>query len=252
MDRRILLGAAFVLSVGGVYGLLTSNKSAEPSVIITEQGETHIPVWLVRRELKKGELFTLDDLKPGTLPEEDALEQGITTKDRFTFEKGSLINEDLPVDAVLSEHHIVKPDDPRYIDLFTAPDMVPYPLSFDKGNGYPLVLNPGDRVDVVMISSLKQNLANKSTVDSFQGLSVAPLLSTRKVLKVDNNRDSESITVVLELSRKEVSQLMLARRVGVLDVHKSTTTPLPRVRAGDVLPDFSSVTELRGTKKVVN
>ncbi|MCG8530284.1 MAG: RcpC/CpaB family pilus assembly protein, partial [Desulfovibrionales bacterium] len=178
---------------------------------------------------------------------------GITEEQqkRKPFVPGSLAGMAMVADTVLTQAHLITPDHPDYIELILKPGMVPYPLQFDKNSGYPLVLAPGDKVDVVMISSLNQNLAEDDDVNSFDGLSVAPLLQSRKVLQVDDGKggllgDTGKLTVVLELSRPQVSQLMLAKRVGLLDIHKATGVVLPQVRAGDVLPDFSSVVELRG------
>ena len=157
------------------------------------------------------------------LTREQANNLGITAKERFELIKGSLAAVAIMVDSIITEEHLVDPDHPEYVELLLSPGMVAYPIEFEGTSGYPLVLSPGDHVDVVMISSLNQNLAKNDAVKKFQGLSVAPLLRARKILKIGDNTGSEEVegpfgtTLVLELTREEVSQMMLAKRVGLLD-----------------------------------
>ena len=53
MDRRLLLGAAFILCAAGIFGLL--NRSSEPEPVpIADITQDEIAVWLARVPLKKG------------------------------------------------------------------------------------------------------------------------------------------------------------------------------------------------------
>ncbi len=256
MSRRVLLFLAFFLIIGGGYGLLTKEDKQPKETAQVELIE--FSAWRASRSLQQGEPVTAADLRPVTLSQQQAEQLGLTSQERFSLINDSLAAQPIAAGSIVSEQDIAGPDHPEYVELLLAPGMVAYPVTFAGNTGYPLVLSPGDFVDVVMISSLSQNMAENDTVNKFQGLSVAPLLRARKVLKVGENMVEEGqpaiaeTTLVLELSREEVSQMMLAKRVGLLDFHKSIEEPLPQVRAGDVLPDFSSVTELRGVKKVVN
>ena len=245
MNRRLLLVVAFLLIAGGVYGLLTRNSGdqGDNAVVTSSANEELYSVRVIARDIEKGAFITQSDFRTELITSDNAQKWGVVNKEPFTLVKGSLVAESLKAGDVFPESLVITPDHPEYVDLIITPGMVPYPVEFSGSNGYPMILGPGDLVDVVMISSLNQNLAKKDSVDRFEGLSVSPLLRARKVLKVGDDGEGVigeeiSTTVVLELSRKEVSQLMLARRVGVLDLHKSTQEPLPQVRAGDVLPDL--------------
>ncbi len=253
MDRRVLLLAAVVLTGGGLYGFLNSQNEASESELIVAEAETvtedQQPVWVAAVPLKKGELITAKKLKLSSIPESEAELLGLVSEEPLKLVKGSLAGEGIAADSVITEELLVTPDEEGYVALTLKPGMVPYPIELPEGSAYHLILSAGDRVDVVLISSLDENLANTDDVDSFDALSVAPLLKSRRILKVntsDGLAGKTKVDMVLELSRREVSQILLARRVGVLDIYKSTREQLPQVRSGDVLPDFSPVRELRG------
>ncbi|MCL6268528.1 Flp pilus assembly protein CpaB [Sansalvadorimonas sp. 2012CJ34-2] len=236
---------------------MLAKKTEQPENVEMQTQKEQFLSWRVKQTVQVGEEITSERLLPVIIDQIEAQKYGVTSKERFTLVKGSLAASPMKAGSIVTENQVVQPDHPNYIDLLIKPGMIPYPLEFKGSNGYPLILSPGDKVDVVMISSLNQNLAMKDAVDQFEGLSVAPLLKARKVLRVGPDGkgmtgEEASTIIVLELTRKELSQLMLAKRMGVLDIHKTTDGTLPQIRAGDVLPDFSSVTELRGIEKIVN
>ncbi len=262
MIRRLLMTCGFLLCVIGIFGLLSGQENT-PDSINTKITETAIPkvkVWVARRPLQQGEAVTMADIKVKMVAESSVVKREISETEpqteSFTLKPGSLAAVDISTGDRVSEKSFLAPGQPGYIELLIAPGMVPYPLDLDGTTDYNAVLTPGDQVDVVMIASLEQNLANKATLDSYRGLTVGPLLQGCRLLAVEGGIAAENevakTTVILELSRKDISKLMIARRVALLDVHKSSTLPLPEVKAGDVLPDFYSVTELRGSERVVN
>lgn len=268
MIRRILLSLSFLLIAVGIFGLLSSLQEAPAPATATGTTaagtssaveDTRVPVWQTRRSIKLGQPVTPDDLEIAAIAKSLAQEQGLTGKQPFPVKPGSLARANISVGAMITEAQLLAPGDEGYVDLLITPGMVPYPLQISGASDYQAVLVPGDRVDVVMIASLEQNIATDQRLDNYRGLSVHSLLQNRRVLAVEKPKAASGIpagisneTVVIELSREDVSKVMIARRVGLLDIHKSTQEPLPEVKAGDVLTDFYSVTELRGEVRVVN
>ena len=249
MDRRILLGAAFILCSAGIFGLLNnalSKTTATPTVAETEIDE--IQVWFARSPMTKGSKISPVDLKAGIVSREYALANGIDTVERFTLPDGAIAGVDFDANAIVAENLLLIPGQPEYIELLLGEDMVPYPVNIDDIDGLTELLTPGDLVNVVLIASPDQNLANSQNLNSFKGLSVTPLLQNRRVLEIKSGNNDRR-TVVVGLTKEEVTHMMIARRIGLLDVYKSTENALPEVRVSDVLSDFTSVTELRGSSR---
>ena len=251
MDRRILLGAAFVLCTAGVFGLLNSNKSEPAPLPVVSVKVDEVPVWIARMPISKGEKISPVDLKASVVPREVAIASGVITSELFTLKEGAVAGVDIEFDAIIAENLILVPGQPEYTELLLGKDMVPYPINIEDSDGLTAMLTPGDVVDVVLIASPDQNLANSQNLNSFRDLSVTPLLQNRRVLEIKSGKGHDR-TVVVSLTKEEVTHMMIARRIGLLDVYKSTDTALPEVRVSDVLSDFTTVTELRGRNREEN
>ena len=169
----------------------------------------------------------------------------MTEAKRFILRDGTLAGMDIDQGSIVAENQLLVPGQSGYVELLLGKDMVPYPINIDDSAGLTRLLTPGDIVDVVLIASPDQNLAASPNLSSFQKLSVTPLLHNRRVLEIKPGSGNNK-TVVVSLTKKEVTHMMIARRIGLLDVYKSTETILPGVRVSDVLSDFTTVTELRG------
>ncbi|MCL6271455.1 RcpC/CpaB family pilus assembly protein [Sansalvadorimonas sp. 2012CJ34-2] len=258
MDRRILLLLAFILSAGAVYSFLTSRNDVPEAQVaaVVEQEQATVPVWVAAQAIEKGQLVSRKLTRAAMITEQQADNLGIEmAEERFAIARDSRAGIAMQAGAVITPAHLVAPDSPEYLDLITTRGMIPYPLQLDAANGYSQVLKSGDKVDVVMVASQKENLSTSDRVNNFQGLSVSPLLHGKTVLRVDGKQEvaeASNATVILELSRNDVSKVLLAKRIGIIDIYKTVGRPPKQIRAGDVLPDFSAVVELRGTEKVVN
>ena len=254
MLRRLLLVAAFLFCAVGIYGMLAgNNKSALPPQMVIQpvEGEVKVEVWKVRDTISKGAQVDIEDLVV-------SLSSADSDRDlsALELEPGAIARVDIEPGISVTKQMLVLPDDPDYIDYMITPGMIPYSLTLPAGSNYQSVLTPGDRVDVVMIAALEQNLASGTQLTDFRGLSIGRLLSGLRVLALSKANiikgGSEGGTVILELNHEQLAKLLLARRVGVLDIHKSTGASQPVVRTGDVLNGYSSVTELRGDQRQVN
>lgn len=248
MDRRILLAVAFILGATGVYGLLTSmNKEVETQVVDAPPVPAMTEVWITNHPVKKGEKINPVVLKATSVLTETAREAGVTGEARFEMQEGAVAGIDFAQGTIIAENQLLLPGQSEYMELLLGPNRVPYPISFEGHDAMVTMIAPGDYVDVMLIASVDENLAEGNNLNSFEGLSVTPLLKKCRVLEVNAPASSGgNSTVVISLAKKEVSRMMIARRIGVLDVYKSGQSPLPEAHVSDVLKDFTSVTELRG------
>ena len=260
MDRRIVLSIAFLLCAGGIYGLLTQQSDQPADEPLTEleqqQPDQRIQVWVAQRPFALGEKIHPADLKAQLLEPDKARAQGITTSELLQLGEGTLAGTYISTGAVILENQLLRPGQPAFTDFLLQPDKVPYPLVLAGNKGYNSILTPGDRVDVVLIATPGRNLADKQVGDAYQGLRVTPVLKSRHVVDIQKSEnvtgESGNTTVIVALSHKDVSKMMIASRIGLIDVYKSTTSSLPSVEVSDVLSDFTSVTELRGREREVN
>ena len=247
MDRRILLGAAFVFCAVGVYGLLNSSKTQELEVVKeAPPAPTMTEVWVAQQPLKKGDVINSVHLKAKMVLEKEAQIAGVMAEKRYEILEGAIAGKDFAKDEIIAENQIVVPGHPQYLTLLMGPDQVPYPISFDGDDAMLTMISPGEYVDVMLIASVDENLANNRSLNSFDGLSVTPLLKKRQVLEI--RRDDSNSTVVISLNKKDISRMMIARRIGLLDVYKSGRSSITEAHVSDVLKNYTSVTELRGNQ----
>lgn len=254
MLRRLLLVAAFLFCAVGIYGLLAGHDKSAPQpqmVVDVVEDNERVEVWKPRQPIAKGSQVALEDLVASLSSAES--DQDLPT---LKLAPGAIAKVDIAPETSVTKQMLVMPDDPEYIDYLITPGMIPYSLTLPSGSNYQSILTPGDRVDVVMIAALEQNLASGTQLTDFRGLSIGRLLSGLRVIALSKagffKGSSEGGSVVLELNHEQLAKLLLARRVGVLDIHKSTGAEQPVVRTGDVLNGYSSVTELRGNRRLVN
>ncbi|MFK0573727.1 Flp pilus assembly protein CpaB [Endozoicomonas sp.] len=245
MDRRILLGAAFIFCAAGVYGLLTNTGKVVEPVAEPLPEVTMTEVWIVKQPVKRGEKMNPVRLQAQRVAPEVAQKAGVLSEKRFAIQEGAVAGMDFAAGAIIAENQLLSPGQPEYLELLLGPDKVPYPISFESNDAMITMISAGDYVDVMLIASVDQNLAARKTLNSFEGLSVTPLLKKRRVLEI-KEADSGNSTVVISLEKKDISRMMIARRIGLLDVYKSGQSPLSEAHVSDVLKDYTSVTELRG------
>jgi pilus assembly protein CpaB len=112
----------------------------------------------------------------------------------------------------------------------------------------------GAEVDIIAITeqNASEGAYRVSSVD------IQPILAAVKVLKVESNdgvfSTNDDVTVVLELSRKELAKLTIAQQIAKLELHKSAGAEqavLLQANSGDVLPQFKAIAEYRGNSLVV-
>jgi pilus assembly protein CpaB len=87
---------------------------------------------------------------------------------------------------------------------------------------------------------------------SFESININPVLVAIKVLKVEQNErfleQEAKVNLILELTRKQVAKLSIAKSIATLEVHKSVgpeQAALLHANSGDVLPEYRAIVEYR-------
>lgn len=272
-SRLLMLLSLIVLGVGIIGAVLTRVDAPKPAAPVaeTEPQEPQILIWVPKEALELGQRIERSDLLARKVPESEALEYGVTEDVKMTFVSGMVVNRMVESDTPLFPEDIVLPNQAGYFKLIMEPGTVPYPISVDLGTVVGGVVEAGAQVDVLALGAKSQNLANGSPVRNIGDLTLAPILFNVKVLQVTHPntaaKDGDDSTpkefggqgsaggsgeglasVILQLSRKEVAMLTVAKRISHLEVHLSTGNVAASelsADAGDVMTDFKSVKEYR-------
>lgn len=261
MNSKLLIAVALmVIGVGG-YGLLTPSTPIATAPI--EEATSNTPtkqyqVWLAKQPLQKGQLVSRTDLELRRIDEAQALSLGVNQDIELTFVTDLRIERDLAAGEVVWPEWLITPEQPAYLDLILTPNHVPFAIQVNPQSVIGGVIRPGTLVDILALSSLKQNLATDETVRSFETVSLTPVLMGVKVLQVNqqsNHSSSErneelnsQASVIVELTRKQVATLTIARHIAQLEIHLSTGNSLASdlsANAGDVLTDYKAIQEFR-------
>lgn len=265
MRQNMILLIAFISIAIGLFGISESYfnpKETETEAKIEVQEESKITVWLMKEPLKEGEQITLANVYKKQIVESKANEVGIYQDVEIEIKPGDVVRQDFARDDYFTQQSIVNKKSPEYIDLILKQGMVPYPFATNISTVYGGVIDVGDYIDVISLTSLEQNFADNERVDSYRSVSVSPLLTAVRILAVEDvgkSIDKNNVTLVLELSRSDIAKMVIAKRVSQLEVHKSSiesfgghNLSVHKADTGDVLPDYFSVTELRGKERIVN
>ncbi|WP_099612598.1 Flp pilus assembly protein CpaB [Vibrio fujianensis] len=268
MNSKLLIALALLAIAAGGYGLFApatpppaqSTLAVESQPVPAKQWQ----VWFARHPLEKGQQITRADLELRSMDERQALALGVNQDITIDFAPEMRINQPLAQGGVVWPEMLLRPNQAGYIDLILTPDHVPFPLQVKAESVIGGVIRPGSLVDVLALASLKQNLANDQTVRSFETVSLAPVLMGVKVLQVNQQQliegkgreqaTTSQASVILELTRKQVATLTIARHIAQLEIHLSSghrKASELSANAGDVLNDYKAIQEYRADKATV-
>ncbi|EGU38677.1 Flp pilus assembly protein CpaB [Vibrio scophthalmi] len=264
MRSKILMLIALVAIAAGIFGLLLSKSEPTPEIKVAEQiPEIFFKSYvLANGNVTKGGQVNRADFKIVKLSENEANQKGFDQDALFDFEHGSIYRTDLTEGQTVFASDVVQPSQPNYIELTLAKDHVPYPIEVSPSAIVGGVINIGSYVDILALTG-HQNPDPESEKQKKKQVSINPVLTNVKVLKISvENIDSgfgqgeiEQNYLILELDRKQVAVLTIAKNISAIEVHKSignySLTEL-EANAGDVLPDFKAIKELRAEQIVVN
>ncbi|MTI15556.1 RcpC/CpaB family pilus assembly protein [Sansalvadorimonas verongulae] len=256
MRRRLLLVFTFIMGAVGVWCLLPSGDTSDTESTEPVQADD-VHVWIAYAPIQKGETVNLAKVRPAIIPHEEAQRLGVTASISMTEEENYVATRDVRSGDILSPQALCSFASEACQKLVISMDKTPYPLTVKSHSDIRTFIKPGDMIDIMLIATPEHSLAYREQLTGYQGLSAIPLLRQQTVLQTPSLRDEDDYngkeveqTIVLALTPENAAKVMVARRIGVLDIHKSTGKPLPEINLSEIVPDFSLVKELRGNKRV--
>ncbi len=264
MRSKIIMSIALIVILISLYSLsgLLLPKEIAQSIQPAQAPEQSYKVWFAKRDLPIGEKLQRADLQIKIIPEKEAFSLGITQDVTLDIIKDAVWNGHIDKGAVVTQDLLTRPDDDGYVELIIAENRVPFVIEVNQSSIIGGFISYGSVVDVLALSSTKQILANEERVSSYKGLSVSPVLMDIRVLKIEINRldnirknlAENKVTLVLELTRKQVAILTIAKRIAELEIHKSVGKYLGselEANSGDVLANFKAITEYRADTVII-
>ncbi|PMN71908.1 Flp pilus assembly protein CpaB [Enterovibrio norvegicus] len=257
MSQRVFFLIA-VLSIGtgilGLSGFFQSKHTTAPNI-----SNISYQVAQLKSPIQRGETLSRDNIRYFKLEEKDALKNGILHDTVISHVPGMVAKSNIGEKHFLSPSDFLLPNDPNYLDAVIEDGKSPYALTIDRNEFIGSGISVGDKVDIIILTSDNQNIGKTSGsiyIESFRSLSVSPLFHNVRVLAIDED-EQDILPLTIELSRDQIAKMVIAQRIGIVEVIKSSgnhLVPLGRMHADthDVLPNFKSVTEIRGQKKAFN
>jgi pilus assembly protein CpaB len=258
MNSRIIIPVGLIAVGAGLYGFsqdyLKNQQLAvasEPIVeTVVEQPIAMTTVWQTKASVLPRQELNTSMFELVSVPEQQVIEKGIDPSKPLNIQPTWLAKQAIPAGEWLSPNHFVTPDSDDYIDYAISHDHVPFPMVVKGSAVIGGSVKAGGLVDIIAITqqNASEGAYRVSSVD------IQPILAAIKVLKVESNdgvfSTNDDVTVVLELSRKELAKLTIAKSVAVLEMHKSAgveQASFLQANSGDVLPQFKAIAEYRGS-----
>ncbi|ROV57778.1 Flp pilus assembly protein CpaB [Vibrio ponticus] len=267
MRSKLLLVVAFIAIGIGVAGVFWSQEEPAPQPVKVEEEpveeEVLVKAYVINgTSVAKGQSVHRSDFKVITLTESQANERGLVEDELFEFANGSVYLNDMKENQLVFFSDIIQPTDSEYVNLVINKKYVPYPIKVSPTSIIGGVINPGSYVDVLALTGAEKRIGELSS-NKREKVSLSPILTNVKVLKVEVSQsespyESEMISrnyLVLELDRKQVAILKVAENVSQIEIHKSVGDyPVTELTAdaGDVLPNFKAIKEMRAEKVAIN
>lgn len=261
MRTKLILGIAVIAIVFGLYGLAGNlTKSNAPNVTKEVTPAKLISVWQLNSDVQSAEVVRANQLKIVKLEEEQGAAIGISEDMLFEYPSGSIFRSDMEAGTTLFATDIVAPNSPEYLDLTLSEGFVPYPLKVSPDAVVGGVIRASSYVDILALTNpehlVSVEVNSSDSVARGRAVSISPVLMGIKVLRVEQSINEETkdssvapdTHLILELDRKQVSILSVAKQISSLEVHKSVgdyAASELHADAGDVLPGFKSVIEYR-------
>lgn len=246
----------------------TSNQSAASAPVVQEK--TFL-VWVAKKELSIGEPITRQALRLEKMSEAKALEFGIKQDTSMEFVDGMVAKREVSESQPIYPEDISYPGQSGYVELIIEPGYVPVSISVPKTSVVGGGITEGSTIDLLVLTSSTQNLSGRPKIVDLDSVSLAPLFTGIKVLQVNlpkqdptvtsklssspnTEATSSEISLVLQLTRKQVAKLTIAKTIAQLEVHLSTGESLVSdltADSGDILSDYKAVRELRSQSQIL-
>ncbi|MBJ7551477.1 Flp pilus assembly protein CpaB [Marinomonas ostreistagni] len=278
MRSRFLMIVSLIILGIGLIGILvlkatstsstTSNQSAASAPVVQEK--TFL-VWVAKKELSIGEPITRQALRLEKMSEAKALEFGIKQDTSMEFVDGMVAKREVSESQPIYPEDISYPGQSGYVELIIEPGYVPVSISVPKTSVVGGGITEGSTIDLLVLTSSTQNLSGRPKIVDLDSVSLAPLFTGIKVLQVNlpkqdptvtsklssspnTEATSSEISLVLQLTRKQVAKLTIAKTIAQLEVHLSTGESLVSdltADSGDILSDYKAVRELRSQSQIL-
>ncbi|CAM4401112.1 Flp pilus assembly protein CpaB [Vibrio agarivorans] len=259
MRTKILMVLAFIAISVGVYGVFNPPKQQDLSRIqnLVDDKPVFYRTYFLIEGTISGKLVSNKDYEIRHLSQQEAGKWGISSDVTLAIPHGSVYRDNLDSGRLITQSDILTPDEPGYIDAIIKPNHVPYAVKVNPETVVGGLIDSGTKIDVLAITQPSEGYGNTQ-------ISIEPILTGIKVLQVkkeqQNNAASKGATqstnnhLILELTRKQVAQLTVAKKIAQIEVHKSigdySLNDLS-ANAGDVLPNFKAIKEFRANQVTV-
>jgi len=266
VKKVILLTVAGLAILFGLYGLagsLSNAPSKENQPI--EAKETYLTIWRLSKSVAKGQLVERSDFEVVTLLESEANTFGVAKDMSLNFVSGSVFAQDMVVGELAFPESMVSPDQEGYVDLVIGKNRVPYAIKVQPESIVGGVITHGTMIDVLSLLLPTDFSIETAETQSTRrrNMFVTPVLTGVRVLQVNKTLIGETrsapasteVNLILELTRKQVATITVAKRISELEVHKSIGEYQKsdlHADAGDVLSNFKSVVEYRSSDVTIN
>lgn len=272
MNSKVLVFVSVLVIGLGMYGIFFHGGSTSinltPQKVAQKKGPQKINAIVSRQQMLPGDAITRDKIEIKSLTLADANHAGVSKDIVLDFNQRLFARKIIPAGAFIFPEDTITPDSRDYLDFIVKPNHIPYPLVVEKTAMIGGVIHEGSYIDILALASASQNMAERSSLNntSFKQLTLTPVLLGIKVLKftvigIDKeenkkNKEPEKVALILELTQKQVATLTVARRIALLEVHKSIGSNQEKAEmsanAGDVLEDYKAIKEFRAGEEKIN
>lgn len=261
MSQKLFFSIAVLTIIIGLLGLTGLFRFNQPTVV-----DTSIPtvqVAQLQKPILRGAPLERANIRYLRIKETEAMKVGFAEDVNLNVIPGMIAIKDIPSTEYISQTDFISPDQPGYIEAALEPGKTPYSFRLKSRDFLGSGVSVGDHIDILVLTSDEQNIGESGrggTIKSFRTLSVSPLLFNVRVLAIESEDKTEvrdnSLPITIELDRDQIAKMVIARRIGVIEVIKSMDESVQSVGLNadthDVLPNFKSVTEFRGNNKAYN
>ncbi|RJX68446.1 Flp pilus assembly protein CpaB [Vibrio sinensis] len=264
MRSKLFIFIAIMAIGAGLFGVFFQNKTL-PTIEnkITEAPQVFYKIYRISQpKVTQGQVVKMSDFEIVSLQEVEANKLGINSDALFEYEPGSVYRNDMLQDQTVYPSNLIPPSSPEYIDLIISKNNVPYPVKVSPDSIVGGIISAGTHVDVLALTGVG-GFDSELSERKKQTISLTAVLTNIKVLKVEKreiksgsaNKNQLENYLILELDRKQVAVLTIAKKISQIEIHKSIGNYKPseiQADSGDVLPDFKAIKELRAANIVVN
>lgn len=278
--RKVFISSLLIIFLA-LYGLYKDHNKMQsqankPNPIATskvqeayikEKIEQEHFVFAAKNDIKKGAILTRNKFNLVKIRADNLVVECKDYQENISFAADIRAKKDLGKDEFLLSTSIAYPGSKEYINLILRKGYIPFDLDIPVNKIIGVAsINPGDLVDIVVFSSKNKNLAIHAIEEQFKQVTMESLLPAVKVLQVvtpvkeslvknsanylENSSESQTIHLVLEITPKNLSKLVLALRVADVEFIKHIPGAEKQYFTDSIkiLPQYNSVISLRAKK----